>query len=252
MKNKRLLSNGRQSSRSSRGFTLIELLVVVAIIALLVAIMLPALKRARAYTRRIICLTHVSQIGKAIITYSQDNDDRMPAGGGMFAYTTRRKTDDHSIAWGAVLLLPYLGASQVEIEEGKGQAWAIWGCPAAYGGTIAKEEWTLPDSDDYDWKNVSYSQHYDHSLYSKARPGTSTVSDSVLCDYGLPVGVYVYHWANHHVVESGGKFIGVNAARIDGSADWVACEDQANPVEFESYQPSAGDWIQLFPLPLGK
>ncbi len=61
-----------------RGFTLIELLVVVAIIALLIAILLPSLARAREMARRSVCSSNLRQIGLALNTYAQDNEDTFP------------------------------------------------------------------------------------------------------------------------------------------------------------------------------
>jgi len=60
------------------GFTLIELLVVVAIIALLLSILLPALSRVREEAKNTLCSTRLNQIGYALLMYSHDNGDFIP------------------------------------------------------------------------------------------------------------------------------------------------------------------------------
>lgn len=60
------------SSRIRRGFTLIELLVVVAIIAVLVAILLPSLGRAREEARKIKCLSFLRTLGQVNLSYSNE------------------------------------------------------------------------------------------------------------------------------------------------------------------------------------
>lgn len=60
---------------NKRAFTLIELLVVVAIIALLISILLPALEKARASGRKTVCATNMRTLGQAVEFYRADNKE---------------------------------------------------------------------------------------------------------------------------------------------------------------------------------
>jgi prepilin-type N-terminal cleavage/methylation domain-containing protein/prepilin-type processing-associated H-X9-DG protein len=67
-----------QRSRKLAGFTLVELLVVMAIIAILISLLLPAVNRAREQARQSACLMNLRQIGTAIASYAVDNNDCIP------------------------------------------------------------------------------------------------------------------------------------------------------------------------------
>jgi len=69
--------------RRQAGFTLIELLVVVAIIALLLAILVPGLSQARAQSKRSVCLSNLREIGLAIHAYGMQYGGAIPRGPAM-------------------------------------------------------------------------------------------------------------------------------------------------------------------------
>ncbi|HCO93518.1 MAG TPA: hypothetical protein DIU00_06140 [Phycisphaerales bacterium] len=97
----------------SKGFTLIELLVVISIIALLLAILLPALNRVKEQAKQTRCLANLKQIGLAMHAYAGDYDYLLPQAElrpGVAVYT------GIDMRW-PVLFMPYLGAVSDNLEE---------------------------------------------------------------------------------------------------------------------------------------
>ncbi len=72
-------------SIKKQGFTLIELLVVISIIALLVAILMPALNKAKEQARSAVCMAHMSGMMKAVLIYVEDYEGRLFPGTNNYA-----------------------------------------------------------------------------------------------------------------------------------------------------------------------
>ena len=133
------------------GFTLIELLVVIAIIAILAALLLPALAKAKAKAQSIQCLSNMKQWGLANTMYMGDNEDKLPLFGDSFPYTP-------DVMWWYQKLAPYV-MKQAAGDQGNYEALKadIRKCPA---GNIGPPPFSSPAQAKFNewncWIGVNY------------------------------------------------------------------------------------------------
>jgi prepilin-type processing-associated H-X9-DG protein/prepilin-type N-terminal cleavage/methylation domain-containing protein len=131
------------SGPRGEGFTLVELLVVIGIIAILIAMLLPALNKARQSARAVICQSNLRQIYNGIVMYANDNKDALVPNGRHYFYgiaSDPYRTWDYYLASGHYIgqtepITSYMADVHHVVDPGSAQ---IFACPAHVDPTYGK------------------------------------------------------------------------------------------------------------------
>jgi prepilin-type N-terminal cleavage/methylation domain-containing protein/prepilin-type processing-associated H-X9-DG protein len=145
-----------QRARPPCAFTLVELLVVIGIIAVLIAVLLPALQAARAQAKSVTCLSNVRQIATAAIMYVHDHQRYI-------GYPPDRKA----------ALFPYLkqGASNQDFSDRQ-----VWNCPSNTNLPIQAAAGLLREA------SYGFNTNLNWIRITRVRRWSETVA---LCDAGI-------------------------------------------------------------------
>ena len=206
-------------SKKRKGFTLIELLVVIAIIALLMAVLLPSLKRAKEAAKRSVCMSNLKQQSVAIYAYAQDNDEAIISSEvGLSGFSPTWINECWAADWVTGGQLP--AADQISAIQ-SGGLWSYVGAVGAYRCPTGRkgEMVTYAMGISMNGRSVDGSP-----VFKKISQVKSTSSRLVFIDEGM---VTPHAWAAHYAEPAWWDEPGIRHSDgntfsfLDGHADYV-------------------------------
>ncbi|KPJ63038.1 MAG: hypothetical protein AMS15_01930 [Planctomycetes bacterium DG_23] len=186
--------------KKRKGFTLIELLVVIAIIAILAAMLLPALARARESARRAVCKSNLKQIGLGLIIYSNDFSEAFPFGLPDGDRDTEHVMGDFTVLWTA----DYVSSS------------GVFECPSTTDNTDL-----LSETGTFTVGAVSYA--YDDTKSATSVPHVGCAGDKPDIYYLPDYDEMIARNSGNH------KADGQNVCFCDGHVEWIASPSIMHP-----------------------
>jgi prepilin-type processing-associated H-X9-DG protein/prepilin-type N-terminal cleavage/methylation domain-containing protein len=136
--------------RRNKAFTLVELLVVIGIISVLIAMLLPALNKARRAAQSVSCASNLRQIGRGLLMYSNDNKQWLPMNVGVGTWTWPAAFGGGNVSLWYAYAANYMGWNGDTSVNGYVYP-RIFDCPS-YQRLIAVQ-WSSTGAN---WTNVSY------------------------------------------------------------------------------------------------